>query len=211
MARLRQYPRASGRLARGVIILGVNAFHADSAACIVRDGELVAAAEEERFRRVKHWAGLPTQAIAYCLREAGIRLADVDHLAVNEDSSAQRFKKVAYALAHPPDPRLILDRLQIRRQRATIPERVAAAFPGELFRGEFHHVEHHLAHLASAFYVSPFSEAAVISVDGFGDFSSAAWGVGSNSKIEVLGRISFPHSLGVFYQALTQYLGFPHY
>ena len=194
-----------------MIILGVNAFHADSAACLVRDGKLVAAAEEERFRRIKHWAGFPSQAIAYCLAEAGLHVADIDHLVVNEDGAAQRGKKLAYALAHPPDPRLVIDRLQTRRQRAGIPELLEAAFSGERFRGEFHRVEHHLAHLASAFFASPFEIAAVASIDGFGDFSSAAWGIGQDTRIDITGRVSFPHSLGIFYQALTQYLGFPHY
>jgi len=194
-----------------VIILGVNAFHADSSACLLRDGKLVAAAEEERFRRVKHWAGFPARSIAYCLREAGLRLDDLHHLAINEDGSARRLEKLGYALTHPPDPRLVIDRLRNRRQRGSIPELIEGALLGERFRGEFHHVEHHFAHLSSAFHVSPFEEAAIVSVDGFGDFASAAWGVGSGAKIDIAGQVLFPHSLGVFYQALTQYLGFPHY
>jgi carbamoyltransferase len=194
-----------------VIILGINAFHADSSACIVRDGELVAAAEEERFRRVKHWAGFPQQAIAFCLGTAGVRLGDVEHVAVNQDGGAARWRRLGYVLAHPPDPRLIAERLRNRHRRADVPELLEAAFPGERLPGDFHAVEHHLAHLSSAFYVSPFTEAAVLSVDGFGDFASAAWGTGRDGAIEITGRISFPHSLGIFYQALTQYLGFPHY
>ena len=194
-----------------MIILGLNAFHADSAACVLRDGGLVAAAEEERFRRIKHWAGFPSQAIAYCLREAGVTLADVDHVAVNQDSQANQLKKIAYVLRRRPDFGLVLGRLRNRRARAGIPELLATAFPGSAFRGQFHAVEHHLSHLASAFDVSPFDEAAVVSVDGFGDFASTAWGVGRGDALTVDGRIHFPHSLGLFYQALTQYLGFPHY
>jgi carbamoyltransferase len=194
-----------------VIILGLNAFHADSSACILRDGKLVAAAEEERFRRVKHWAGFPAQAIAYCLAEAKLRLGDIDHVAVNQDDSAAKWRRLGYALAHPPDPRLVADRLRTRRERRAVPELLEAAFPGEHFCGEFHAVEHHLAHLSSTFYVSPFQEAAIVSVDGFGDFASAAWGMGRDTEISIAGRVAFPHSLGIFYQALTQYLGFPHY
>ena len=194
-----------------MIILGLNAFHGDSSAALVRDGALVAAAEEERFRRVKHWAGFPAQSIAYCLREAGLRLADLDHVAVNQDSRAQRLRRIAFAFAHPPDMGLVLERLRNRRSRQQIPELLAEAFPGERFRGAFHNIEHHLAHLSSAFHVSPFDEAAVVSVDGFGDFASAAWGVGRGTEIAIDGRVHFPHSLGIFYQALTQYLGFPHY
>jgi carbamoyltransferase len=194
-----------------MIILGLNAFHGDSSAALVRDGRLVAAAEEERFRRVKHWAGFPSRSIAYCLNEAGLRLADVEHVAVNQDNRVHRLRKIAYLAAHPPEMSLVLSRLRNRRQRRQVPELLGEAFPGESFRGVVHNVEHHLAHLSSAFHVSPFEEAAVVSVDGFGDFASAAWGVGRGTDISVEGRVYFPHSLGIFYQALTQYLGFPHY
>jgi carbamoyltransferase len=169
-----------------LIILGLNAFHGDSAAALIRDGRLVAAAEEERFRRTKHWAGFPSEAIVYCLREAGLDLQDVDHIALNQNSRANFWRKVAYMARARPDF-------------------------GQEFRGSVHNVEHHLCHLFSAYYVSPFADAAVVSVDGFGDFSSAAWGAGLQGKINVSGRVHFPHSLGIFYQALTQYLGFPHY
>src|SRR6516165_2168551 len=194
-----------------MIILGLNAFHGDSSAALVRDGKLVAAAEEERFRRVKHWAGFPSQSIAYCLRDAGLRLTDVEHVAINEDGRAHRMRKIAYLAAHPPDIGLVLSRVRNRRQRQQIPELLAEAFPADSFRGAVHNIEHHLAHLSSAFHVSPFEEAAVVSVDGLGDFASAAWGVGRKGDISIEGRVYFPHSLGIFYQALTQYLGFPHY
>jgi carbamoyltransferase len=194
-----------------MIILGINAFHADSSATLVRDGVLIAAAEEERFRRIKHWAGFPSQSIAYCLREAGLRLSDVEHVAVNADSGAHRLRKVRYFLSHSPNVRLVLARLQNRRRRRQLPEVLAEAFPTDDFRGAFHNIEHHLAHLSSAFHVSPFAEAVVISVDGFGDFASAAWGVGRQADIDIAGRVHFPHSLGIFYEALTHYLGFPYY
>src|SRR5262249_49584326 len=194
-----------------MIILGLNAFHGDSAAAIVRDGILVAAAEEERFRRVKHWAGFPSHAIAYCLREAKVSLSDVDHLAVNQDSRANLFRKIAYVLRTAPHMGLLLERVRNRKKREALPALLAKEFPGQPSRAAFHQVEHHLAHLSSAFHVSPFTDAVVVSVDGFGDFASAAWGVGRGSNIEIEGRVHFPHSLGIFYQALTQYLGFPHY
>src|SRR5262249_6134112 len=149
------------------IILGLNAFHGDASAALVRDGVLVAAAEEERFRRIKHWAGFPSQSIAYCLREAELRLSDIDHVAVNQDSRANRARKVAYILAHAPNPHLVLERIKNRRRREHIPKLLAEAFPGDTLRGIFHAIEHHLAHLSSAFHVSPFEEAIVVSVDGF--------------------------------------------
>ena len=194
-----------------MIILGLNAFHADSSAALVRDGKLIAAAEEERFRRIKHWAGFPSQAIAYCLREAGVQLSDVEHIAFNQDSRANLMRKIGYFLIKRPNINLVLSRLRNRRARAGLPVLLEQAFPGQTVRAEFHRVEHHLAHLSSAFHVCPFDQAAVVSVDGFGDFSSAAWGAAAGCEISTHGRVYFPHSLGIFYQALTQYLGFPHY
>jgi carbamoyltransferase len=192
-------------------VLGVNAFHADSAACLIRDGAIVAAAEEERFRRVKHWAGFPGAAIRYCLEAAGIGLADVEHVALNQDSKANLGRKIAYALAARPDLGFVLERLRNRRERDGVELQLARACPGAAFRGRVHAVEHHVAHLSSAFHASPFEEAVVVSVDGFGDFASAAWGVGRGTAIDVDERVYFPHSLGIFYQALTQLVGFPDY
>jgi len=192
------------------VVLGLNAFHADASACLLRDGVLVAAAEEERFRRVKHWAGFPREAIRYCLQEAGVGLADVAHVAVNQDARANLGRKLAYVARQRPDLALVADRLRNKRKRAGIDELLEREL-GAGFRGKVHFVEHHLAHLGSAFLVSPFAEAVAVSVDGFGDFASAAWGVGRGAAVDVDDRIYFPHSLGVFYEALTQYLGFPHY
>ena len=100
-----------------MIILGLNAFHGDSSAALVRDGKLIAAAEEERFLRIKHWAGFPAQSIAYCLREAGLRLADIDHIAVNQNSRANLLRKVAYLVTVAPNVALVLDRFRNRRRR----------------------------------------------------------------------------------------------
>ena len=191
-------------------ILGLNAYHGDSSACLVKDGILVAAAEEERFRRIKHWAGFPTEAVRYCLAEAGIKLADVQHVAINQDAKANLWRKIGFTLAHRPDLRFVLRKIRNKRERTGLAEVLAQSL-GEPFHGKLHFVEHHLAHLASAFCVGPFAEATVVSVDAFGDFASAAWGVGRDNSIEVEGKVYFPHSLGAFYQALTQYLGFPHY
>jgi carbamoyltransferase len=193
-----------------LIILGLNAHHADAAACLLRAGELVAAAEEERFGRIKHWAGFPSQAIAYCLREAKLDLGDVTHVAVNRSARANFFRKLGYVLAGRPSPRLLAAKLKNRKQVARIADELAA-LPGRPFAGRIAHIEHHRAHLASAFYASPFAEGVAVSVDGFGDFASAAWGAASGTALSLDGRILFPHSLGVFYQAMTQYLGFPNY
>ncbi len=192
-------------------ILGLNTYHGDSAACLVQDGKLVAAVEEERFRRIKHWAGFPERSIGYCLEAGGITLADVEYISVNSDSRAHLFRKIIYALKNKPNPGFVLERIKNRRQRGDIKGELARAFPGSSFTGEVVGVEHHLAHLASAHTVSPFAESVAVSVDGFGDFSSAAWGVCQGSAINIDHRVFFPHSLGIFYSALTQFLGFPHY
>ncbi|MGH8104799.1 MAG: carbamoyltransferase family protein [Arenimonas sp.] len=192
-------------------ILGINAFHGDSSACLILDGKIIAAAEEERFRRIKHWAGFPSQAIAYCLKHANIELSAVEHIAINQDSKANLGKKLAFTLTKRPDLGMVLERIRNKRERAGVAEHLAKAFPHSEFDGKVHAVEHHVAHLSSAFHVSPFDQAVAVSVDGFGDFASAAWGVGSGTQIQVEDRVYFPHSLGIFYQALTQYLGFPHY
>ena len=193
------------------LILGINAFHADAAAALIRDGRILGAAEEERFRRIKHWAGFPSEAIAWCLADAGVDLTDVDHIAINSLPGAHRWRKLFYTAASRPDPRFLLARWRNKRERAGLPQQLAMAFPNATVRAELHFVEHHRAHLASAFYGSPFPEAAVVSVDGFGDFSSGAWGYGQGTELAIDGQIWFPHSLGAFYTAITQFLGFPHY
>jgi len=192
------------------LILGINAYHADSAACIMQHGKLLAAAEEERFRRIKHWAGFPAQAIHYCLQEAKVDLADITHVAVNRSNRANLFRKLGYVALKAPSLRLLRARRKNRKQVRNISQELDS-IPGRRFAGIVEHVEHHLAHLASAFYASPFPEATVVSVDGFGDFASAAWGRGHATVLSLDGRVLFPHSLGIFYQAMTQYLGFPNY
>ena len=192
-------------------ILGINAYHADSSACLVVDGKLVSAVEEERLRRIKHWAGFPLMSIRYCIEQAGLTLSDIDYIAVNNDPKANLIRKGIYTLRHRPNPALILDRLKNRNKRRTIAQELNKAFPDQLFSGSVINVEHHLSHLSSAFHVSPYTSAVCVSVDGFGDFSSAAWGFGEGSKITVADKVYFPHSLGAFYQALTQFIGFPHY
>src|SRR5947209_5764148 len=133
-----------------MIILGLNAFHGDSAAALLRDGVLIAAAEEERFRRLKHWAGFPAQAIAYCLREARISLADVDHVAINQNSRANLLRKLRYLVSSPPSIALLRERLTSRARRAYVPELLAKEFFEQRFAGTVHQIEHHLAHLSSA-------------------------------------------------------------
>jgi carbamoyltransferase len=192
-------------------ILGINAYHAGSSACLIEDGRLVAAAEEERFRRVKYWAGFPAEAIRYCLETAGITACDLDHVGISRDPSANLHKKVLFALRRRPSLHLIRQRLANMAEVRDVRKELCAHLgidPGG-FRAEVHNVEHHRAHMASAFFVSPFEEAALLSVDGFGDFVSTMLGRGSGHRIEVLDTVNYPHSLGIVYTAVTQWLGFP--
>jgi carbamoyltransferase len=243
-----------------VYILGINAYHGDAAAAIICDGELIAAVEEERFNRVKHCAGFPTQSIEYCLRAAGISIADVDHVGISRDPSANLHKKILFAAkrAAVSGQRSVVSGLTRRVEVAQAPQHAIAedenaavnangggngnghtaglarqlagrlrnaakvrdvkkelakalGVPTHRLRAQFHNVEHHRAHLASAFFVSPFDRAALLSIDGFGDFVSTMWAEGAGNSINVLGQVQYPHSLGIVYTATTQFLGFPHY
>ncbi len=191
-------------------ILGLNAYHGDSAACLFVNGKLVAAAEEERFRRIKHWAGLPTEAIDYCLREARLTWRDIEHIAINRKPGVNNWRRLLFVLRHRPHPKLMWQKIKNIRSAASVKETLEAKY-GLTIDAQIHHVEHHLAHLASAFAVSGFKEAACLSIDGFGDFASTAFGFGSGSDLTIEKRVYFPHSLGIFYSALTQLIGFPHY
>jgi carbamoyltransferase len=214
-------------------ILGINAYHGDAAAAIVRDGQLVAAAEEERFNRRKHCAGFPTEALRYCLQAAGIEISAVDHIGISRDPSAHLHKKVLFAATRAAKSLTSFDRAKapstgtksrgifdavaerlantakVRDLRDELAKQLGVA--KTTLRAEFHNVEHHRAHLASSFYVSPFECAALLSIDGFGDFISTMWGVGDGNSIEVLGQVEYPHSTGIVYTATTQFLGFPYY
>jgi carbamoyltransferase len=188
-------------------ILGINAYHGNSSAAMVCDGQLVAAVEEERFNRVKYAAGFPTQAIRYCLNEAGLTLGEIHHVAVPRNPYARLGTKIFYALRMPSFAR---ERAKVLGKFQGIRGALAQAFdtdPNKI-RAQFHRIEHHRAHLASSFYCSPFERAALLSADGLGDFASTMWGTGSGSRLEIEGAVAFPHSLGLFYSAVTQYLGF---
>jgi len=190
-----------------MIILGINAYHANASAAIVVDGRLVAAVEEERLNRVKYAAGFPRLAIQYCLDAAGVKLPEVDHIAIPRDPWARIGTKLRFAMRMP---RFAIERAKVAARFGGIHQELATAFEIDLkaIRAQFHRIEHHRAHLASAFFVSPFNRAAVLSADGLGDFASTMWGIGEGARINVSGAVSFPHSLGMFYTAMTQYLGF---
>ncbi|MDE3256091.1 MAG: carbamoyltransferase [Bacteroidota bacterium] len=198
-----------------MIILGINAYHADASAALLIDGKLVAATEEERFTRTKHWAGFPVLSIAFCLKEAGISLADVDYIAIGRDPKAKLLKKLLFLLSAPMAAfRYAIQRFKNAKQVSSIEEILSTvdnSCDTATLKNKIIQVEHHRAHLASAFYPSPFEEAAVLSIDGAGDFTTTMLGRAKGSSLEVMESIDFPHSLGVFYSAMTQLLGFPYY
>jgi carbamoyltransferase len=192
-------------------ILGINAYHGDAAAALVVDGELVGAAEEERFNRVKHCAGFPAQAARWCLEDAGLEPDDLDHVAVSRDPRANLGRKLLRTIRHGASARYLKARLDNASRIRDVGSALAEALGVEQLGAAVHNVEHHQAHVASAFFVSPFEDAAILSVDGFGDFASTMLAEGHGNRFEVLERVIYPHSLGIFYTAVTQWLGFPHY
>jgi carbamoyltransferase len=195
-------------------ILGINAFHGDASAALIQDGRLVSAIEEERLNRRKHSAGFPSLAIRAVLESRGLGLADLDHIAISRDPKANLHKKILFAVQKRPSfTKLVKDRLANVAKVRGVDEALAAALGVErkALRAKFHAVEHHKSHISSAFFVSPFEEAACLSIDGFGDFVSTMRGVGRDRKLEILDRVEFPHSAGLFYTAITQFIGFHRY
>jgi carbamoyltransferase len=196
-----------------MLILGLNMFHADSSAAIVRDGEVVFAIAEERLNRVKHFAGFPVLAIQACLQAVGARITDIDHVAVGQDSDANLAKKLKYTAANPAK---IVNFLRLRRRKhlaGNVRSLVAEAFdvdPASLLFQE-HHLEHHIAHIASAYYCSPWENAAGFSYDGSGDFVSTMSARCAGTEIEILNRVFLPHSLGSFYTMICDFIGYTKY
>jgi len=194
-------------------ILGINAYHGDSSACILKDGVLIAATEEERFRRIKHWAGFPSEAIKFCLREAGIEVQDLDYITISRNPYANAFKKIKHTILKGVSMQAVKDRLLNTKKVASVKAEMSKIFnvPESEIKAKVENVEHHRSHLASTFFASPFETSAILSIDGFGDFTSTMTAVGKDNQIEVMDSVIYPHSAGIFYTAMTQYLGFPHY
>jgi carbamoyltransferase len=195
-----------------MFILGLNSFHPDSAACVLKDGRLVAAVAEERLgARLKHVAGFPARAVAEVLRMAGATIRDVDYVAIGNDSNANVPAKIRHVLKSPiKSARGVVTHFQRRSQARGFKELIADACGVNEAdcRFEIIRVEHHLAHIASSFFASDFDEAAGFSYDGSGDFTSAMFARCRGNKIEILDRVHVPHSLGFFYTALCQFIGF---
>src|SRR2546421_3021067 len=190
-------------------ILGISAFYHDSAAAMVVDGEIVAAAQEERFTRKKHDSGFPLQAISYCLEEAGLEPEQLDYVAFYDKPFTKFERLLETYLAYAPSglrsfsmaiPVWLKEKLHIRRsirKGLCKPVRAPLVF-----------LDHHESHAASAFFPSPFEEAAILTLDGVGEWTTTAWGVGEGNRIRLTHHLQFPHSLGLLYSAFTYYCGF---
>jgi len=192
------------------MILGINAYHGDVAAAALVNGRLVMAVEEERYRRVKHWAGIPVDSIRACIAAAD---EPVEHVAVSRDPRAHLWRKLWFAARHRPSAAALLDRARNSRALGDLASVLRPILPpsSRAAADRLHAIEHHTAHLASAFYASPFDDAAVCAIDGFGDFVSTSWGIGADRRLSLRRRVFFPHSLGLLYVAVTQFLGFQKY
>jgi len=196
-----------------MLILGLNMFHADASAAIVLDGEVKFAVAEERLNRRKHFAGFPSLAIKACLDAVGANISDVEHVAVGQDSDANLTKKVQYALANPAK---ILNFIRLRQRKEAMRDvRTLIANALDLgvskLRFQEHHLEHHIAHIASSYYCSPWDKAAGFSLDGSGDFVSTMMARCEGSNIEVLDRVFLPHSLGSLYTMICEFIGYTKY
>ncbi|TNE70841.1 carbamoyltransferase [bacterium] len=195
-------------------LLGINAYHGDASATLLKDGIPVLAIEEERLNRKKHCAGFPTLAIQACLKEAGISISDVDHVAISTDPSANLGEKILYSLTRITKiHKMLRDRLSKVTKTRDLKTDLAAQLGVDktLIKAQIHNVEHHLAHMASAFFSAPFKEGIVLTLDGMGDFVSSKWGYGKDGSFSADGQVEYPHSIGYLYTATTQFLGFPYY
>ena len=194
-------------------ILGLNVYHGDSSACLLKNGEILCAFEEERFTRKKHWAGFPLESIKSCLKENNLTINNVDFITISRNPKHNFYKKLIYLFLRPS----ILFNFKNRFKNRILVKDLAYDFEKNFsitnseVQKKIQFIEHHSSHLASAFFASPFIESAILSVDAFGDFSSTVIAYGKGNKINNIAEVNFPHSIGQFYTAFTQYLGFHQY
>ena len=189
-------------------ILGISAFYHDSAACLVKDGDITAAAQEERFTRLKHDHHFPQKAIDFCLNFSGLKFKDLDYVAFY-DKPWLKFERLleTYLSYAPLGIKSFIKAMPLwLKQKLWVKDLIQRQLPG--FKGEILFPEHHLSHAASAFYPSPFKSAAFLTIDGVGEWATTSYGVGERNKLKMLAEIHFPHSLGLLYSAFTYYCGF---
>jgi len=193
-----------------MIILGLNAYHGDASACIFINDKIIAAAEEERFTRIKHTAGFPINAIKFCLKKANISINQVDHIAINRNPKQKIISKIFYASFKLFNYNFIKNRFNNLKKINSLKKEFEINFNTNI-KAEIHNIDHHTSHIASSVFFSEFKDTNFISVDGFGDFVSTVTGYFDGKKINKFKEVLFPHSLGLFYTAMTQFLGFEKY
>ncbi len=193
-------------------VLGLNFLHSDTSACIFRNGKLIAAVEEERFSRIKHTSSFPINAINFCLNEAEIKISDLSLITLNSNPLSSLEKKIFFTLKNFKRYKQALKSISNIRKKVSLKKLISKSFSGQAkFCGKIKYVDHHLSHIASSSYFSGFKTSVNLSIDGFGDFASAAWGISKDNSISIDDKVFFPHSIGIFYQAITQFLGFKNY
>ena len=194
-----------------MIILGINAYHADSSACLLIDGEIKIAIQEERLNRIKHWSGFPKLSIIECLKNKKIQTLDIDLIAINHNFYSNLINKVKFVMFNKPRIGFYLNRFSNHLKKQNILN-IFKEEVGDLKKTcKLFEVDHHKSHVASSYYDSPYKNSVNLSIDGFGDFASLTWGKSKNNKITIDKKIIFPHSLGIFYEAFTQFLGFKNF
>jgi carbamoyltransferase len=194
-----------------MIILGINAYHPDSSACLLVNGKILFAIEEERLNRIKHWSGMPLLSIKNCLLSSNVSISDIDFVAINHNPFSNIFSKSKYFIFNKPYLNFYMEKIKNLKKKNNILNVLIDNFGNLKKNCKLIGIDHHHSHLASAFYDSSFDNAVNLSIDAFGDFSSVSWGVSTNNTIKIDERILFPHSLGIFYEAFTQFLGFSNF
>ena len=192
-------------------ILGINAYHGDSSACLIKDGEILAAVEEERFNRIKHWSGFPEQAIKFCLNKSNIDINEINYITTNSNFYSNLHLKVYFSINKIVNPAFLINQIIRKRKKTNLKNTIKKSFSINKLFPKIVNIDHHLSHISSSFFCSPFDESISISIDGFGDFASLVIAKNIHNKTEIISRVLFPNSAGVLYQAVTQYLGFKNY
>ena len=193
-----------------MIILGLNINHADTSACLIINGKVITAIEEERFVRIKHYAGLPINSIEFCLEHSELKIKDIDFITVNFSPAANLKQKTLYTFKNIFSKSTFNKILKFKNKLFHTSD-LDKYLKKNNFTGKIINVEHHMSHIASSYYNSPFKNSVGLTIDGFGDFCSSQTFLCKENKIESIKKVYFPHSLGILYQSITQFLGFKNY
>ena len=192
-----------------MMILGINTYHADTSACLIKNGHLIAAAEEERFTRIKHYSGFPVNSIKFCLKKAGVSFNEIDYITVNFNLRYNLYERIKFTFSNITSSNL-LNKLLSLLNKTSIHNHFQEYF-GEDIKDKIIFVPHHISHISSSYYTSGFKDAVGLSIDATGDFSSMEISEYKNNKINIISKNHYPHSLGILYQAITQFIGFKNY